>query len=267
MPEFTGNLRLASDPTTSVAADVVVEADRLVLNSGASQIGDWKRKEVDIDVSAEGFRLRADGEDLILDVTDPDGFAAAVGIPAFEPRRDDPVAAGPRRAKSSKGKKGRGPFPTADSLSSRFSSLRQRSAAGYDDDSTMRRSLVSPLLASAVLVALGALLGWGPYHLIGDTTFPFARVVAGVAAVAAAVGIYLASRRHQRASGVPVIAAAAVLSLLALYAYANEAGLRIGFLVSFLGVAGLGALGVVAMTGWGATPRNGPTPEEDGPER
>jgi hypothetical protein len=262
MSEFTGNLRLARDPTTSVAADVVVEADRIVLNSGTSQIGDWGRQEVDIDVSVDGFRLRADGEDLILDVTDPEGFAAAVGIPAFQPHRDDP-APGPRRAKSATGKKGRGPFPTADSLSSRFSSLRQRSAAGYDDDSTMRRSLVSPLLGSAVLVALGALLGWGPYHLIGDTTFPFARVVAGVAAVAAAIGIYLASRRHRRASGVPVIVAAAVLSLLALYAYANEAGLRIGFLVSFLGVAGLGALGGVAMTRWGATPRRGNGADED----
>ncbi len=267
MPEFTGNLRLASDPTTAVAADVVVEADRLVLNSGTSQIGDWGRQEVDIDVSADGFRLRADGEDLILDVTDPEGFAAAVGIPAFEPHRDDPAAAGPRRVKSAAGKKGRGPFPTADSLSSRFSSLRQRSAAGYDDDSTMRRSLVSPLLGSAVLVALGALLGWGPYHLIGDTTFPFARVVAGVAAVAAAIGIYLASRRHRRASGVPVIVAAAVLSLLALYAYANEAGLRIGFLVSFLGVAGLGALGAVAMTRWGATPRRGNGADENTRQR
>ncbi len=256
MPEFTGSVRLASDPTTSVTADVVIDDVHLVVSSGPAQIGDWTRQEIEIDAAADGFRLHADGEDLILDVTDPEGFAAAVGIPAFEPHRDEPAPSGPRRVKSAAGRGGRRPFPTADSLSSRFDDLRQRSAAGYGDDTTLRPMLVWPLLGSAALLGLGALLGWGPFHLIGDTGFPLARVVGGAAALGAAAGVYLASRRHQRATGVPLIVAAAVLALLAIFAYANEAGLHIGFLLSFVGVAGLGALGGIAMTSWGTTPRH-----------
>jgi len=259
MPEFTGSLRLAGDPTIAVTAEVMIDDEHLVVRSGPAQIGDWARQEIEIDASAEGFRLRADGEDLILDVTDPEGFAAAVGIPAFEPHRDEPAESGtlrdepaesgPRRIKPAAGRRGRRPFPTADSLSSRF-------AAGYRDDTTLRPILVWPLLGSAMLLGVGALLGWGPFHLIGDSTFPLARVVGGVAAVAAVIGVYLASRHHQRSGGVPVIVAAAVLSLLVLYAFANEAGLHIGFLLSFIGVLGLGALGGIAMTDWGTTPRH-----------
>lgn len=257
MPEFTGSLRLASDPATSVVADVVVDNDRLVLSAGSSQIGDWARREIDISVSSEGFRLRADGEDLILAITDPAGFAEAVGIEPFDPRRDGGTESGPQRARPAAGRRGgRVPFPTADSLSSRFTKLRQRSAVGYRDDTTLQQVFVWPLVGSAALLALGALLGWGPFHLIGDTSFPLARLLAAVAAVAAAVGVYLSFRSHMRPTGVPMIVASSSFSLLVIYAYANEAGLRIGFLLSFIGAIGLGALGGIAMTDWGATPRH-----------
>ena len=78
MPVFEGKLRVPGQYGSDVGGSVAVENGRLVVVVGAHQIGDWPSAEVSVVPEPGGFHLRAGGEELIIQVTDPAGFAKAL---------------------------------------------------------------------------------------------------------------------------------------------------------------------------------------------
>jgi hypothetical protein len=78
MPVFEGKLRVPGQYGSDVGGSVAVENGRLVVVIGAHQIGDWPASEVSVVPEPGGFHLRAGAEELIIQVTDPAGFAEAL---------------------------------------------------------------------------------------------------------------------------------------------------------------------------------------------
>lgn len=78
MPVFEGKLRVPGQYGSDVGGSVTVENGRLLVVVGDHQIGDWPAAEVSIVPEPGGFHLRAGGEELIIQVTDPAGFAEAL---------------------------------------------------------------------------------------------------------------------------------------------------------------------------------------------
>jgi hypothetical protein len=73
MAQFNGSLRLPGD-SHALAATVQVQEGRLQVASGEHVIGDWDLHAVNISRIPEGIRLAAEGEVLLLDLSDPVGF-------------------------------------------------------------------------------------------------------------------------------------------------------------------------------------------------
>jgi hypothetical protein len=73
MAQFNGSLRLPGD-SHALAATVHVQEGRLQVASGEHVIGDWDLHAVNISRIPEGIRLAAEGEVLLLDLSDPVAF-------------------------------------------------------------------------------------------------------------------------------------------------------------------------------------------------
>ncbi len=88
MGRFKGWLRLPDDdPAQAVHVEIDLDDERITIRSEAGvEIGSWSLDEVGVHAEDDGFRLRVEGEHIVL-VTEDDGrFALALGMAAGSPR-------------------------------------------------------------------------------------------------------------------------------------------------------------------------------------
>jgi hypothetical protein len=242
MPNFSGSLSLAQDPANAVRADINVVDNRLTIQAAGDSLGDWPLAEIVIVPADSGFRVRADGEDLLLTTGDDHAFAEAVGVPPPQPQ-DNGAKATPARTKKT---------------SKRFAIPRQRKVKRpqtWVNEETLRDEVAYALFGAAVLLLIGAALPWGETRLVDGDGFPWARALTVLAALTAGVGAFIAWRQGQRITGTAVAAGACFVALLVLYFYANAAGVGIGFVVAMLAIMPLAAAAGLGLSRWGEPPR------------
>ena len=135
---------------------------------------------------------------------------------------------------------------------SRFEALRTRSAENYSDENVLSTPLTMAMFFTAIALVLGTLLSWGIYEL--SDSFPVERLVSAVAAFAVAGGAYLGWRQDRRIAGSIFALGGGILALAAVYAYAREADIGIGFLLATAGAVAAVVLGIVGVTRFGHGP-------------
>ena len=80
MSAYQAWLRVIGDEEPPIGVDIDLTDDRLVVTAGDVELGDWSRDEVRISALQDGFHLRAEGEEVVLDVTDDARFALDLGL-------------------------------------------------------------------------------------------------------------------------------------------------------------------------------------------
>lgn len=78
MSGFTAALKVNGD-TEPLEARLEVENGRLIISAANQSIGDWNLEDLDIGRTPEGFRFEVEGEELLLEVSDPLAFEEAIG--------------------------------------------------------------------------------------------------------------------------------------------------------------------------------------------
>ena len=86
MGQFQGSLRLPGD-SRPLPATVQLSDGRLQVASGEHVIGDWPVDAIDISHVPEGIRVKAEGEVLLLEISDRDAFAQAAASLTQKPKR------------------------------------------------------------------------------------------------------------------------------------------------------------------------------------
>jgi hypothetical protein len=86
MGQFQGSLRLPGD-SRPLPATVQLGDGRLQVASGDHVIGDWPVEAIDISHVPEGIRVKAEGEVLLLELSDRDAFAQAAASQTQKPKR------------------------------------------------------------------------------------------------------------------------------------------------------------------------------------
>jgi hypothetical protein len=86
MGQFQGSLRLPGD-SRPLPATVQLGNGRLQVASGDHVIGDWPVEAIDISHVPEGIRVKAEGEVLLLELSDRDAFAQAAASQTQKPKR------------------------------------------------------------------------------------------------------------------------------------------------------------------------------------
>lgn len=90
--ETNGTVRMRGEDGPGVAVHVVAGDGHLSIWSGSELVGEWDLEEIGIHVLQEGFAIRAEGEEMVLKVTDEVGLADEMGLAATTPRLARKVA-------------------------------------------------------------------------------------------------------------------------------------------------------------------------------
>ena len=59
---------------------VDLSEDRLKMTAGEIEVADWPRDEIRISALLDGFHIRAEGEEVVLDISDDARFALDLGL-------------------------------------------------------------------------------------------------------------------------------------------------------------------------------------------
>ena len=80
MTVFDGSLRMLGEPGTAIRVQIDLTEERLRLLSGNAEIGDWALDEIVANAQPDGIHVRAEGQELVLDLTEDAEFAVALGL-------------------------------------------------------------------------------------------------------------------------------------------------------------------------------------------
>lgn len=80
MTSFDARLRLLSHPGFPLGVEVDLTDERMVVTAGGSEIGDWALGEIRVFSRPDGFHVQAEGEEMVLNVSDSAGFAHEIGL-------------------------------------------------------------------------------------------------------------------------------------------------------------------------------------------
>lgn len=80
MSTYEASLRMLGESGPGLPVVVDLRDDRLEIRSGDVEIGDWSRDEVRVNADIDGIHLRAEGEEVILDLAKDAEFALEIGL-------------------------------------------------------------------------------------------------------------------------------------------------------------------------------------------
>lgn len=102
MTVYDARLKIEGEDSPPLAVLVDLTGDHLTMSIGEEEVADWAREEMRISAMPDGFHIRAEGESIILDVSDDARFAVELGLRNAHPalrqrmaalmRSDEPTA-------------------------------------------------------------------------------------------------------------------------------------------------------------------------------
>ena len=78
MTAFDARLRILGETGFPLGVEVDLTDERMVVTTGGNPIADWSLHDIAIYPTASGYRVDAEGEEVILNFTDSKGFASAI---------------------------------------------------------------------------------------------------------------------------------------------------------------------------------------------
>ncbi|HEX5695056.1 MAG TPA: hypothetical protein VFZ15_01630 [Acidimicrobiia bacterium] len=87
MSSFSARLRLPGRSRLPLGVEVDIHHERLTLTAGDREVGAWPLEKLEVASQPDGFYIKIDGDLLVLDVADPNRFAAEMGIDREPPKR------------------------------------------------------------------------------------------------------------------------------------------------------------------------------------
>lgn len=80
MSAYEARLRMSGDGEPPLGVEIDLSDGRLTVTAGDVRVGDWSRDEIRISALQDGFHLRAEGEEVIIEVEDDAQFAVDLGL-------------------------------------------------------------------------------------------------------------------------------------------------------------------------------------------
>lgn len=85
MPTFEGRLRVEGDTGPEIGVEIDLNGERLKVAAGEVEIADWSLEEIRVAALQDGFHVRAEGEEVVLEVEDDGHFAIDLGLKTAHP--------------------------------------------------------------------------------------------------------------------------------------------------------------------------------------
>jgi hypothetical protein len=85
MTAYEAHLQIEGESSEAIPVTVDLTDGHLTLNIGDEQVADWRREDMRIQALPDGFHIRAEGESVILGVTEEAKFALELGLKNAHP--------------------------------------------------------------------------------------------------------------------------------------------------------------------------------------
>jgi hypothetical protein len=85
MSAYEAQLRMEGTREAPVHVLVDLTDDRMTMSIGGEEIADWSRNEIRVSALPDGFHIRAEGEAIVLDVSEDARFALDLGLKNAHP--------------------------------------------------------------------------------------------------------------------------------------------------------------------------------------
>ncbi|MFZ0013042.1 MAG: hypothetical protein WAL25_02895 [Acidimicrobiia bacterium] len=93
MTAYDARLKIEGEDSPPLAVTVDLTGDHLKMIIGEEEVADWARENMRISAMPDGFHIRAEGEAVVLDVTDDARFAVELGLRNAHPALRQRMAA------------------------------------------------------------------------------------------------------------------------------------------------------------------------------
>lgn len=80
MSQYEATLFIEGTEEAPVPVVIDLSDDHMVMKIGAEEVADWPRQGLRISALPDGFHIRAEGEAIVLDVSDDAHFALELGL-------------------------------------------------------------------------------------------------------------------------------------------------------------------------------------------
>lgn len=80
MGAYEAKLRMLDDTEPPLGVEIDLTEERLTLRAGGTEVADWALDEIRVSALVDGFHVRAEGEEVILDVSEDARFALDLGL-------------------------------------------------------------------------------------------------------------------------------------------------------------------------------------------
>lgn len=85
MPQFDGLLRMPGEQGPGLGVHIDLTSELLTVRSDTTEIGSWPLSSIRVNALPDGFHLRAEGDEVILDLAHDAEFAIALGLKTAPP--------------------------------------------------------------------------------------------------------------------------------------------------------------------------------------
>ena len=85
MGSFEARLRMDGDTGAPLGVEVDLTEARMSVKTGDVEVADWDLDEIRVTALEDGFHIRAEGEMVVLDVTNDAEFAVELGLTSAHP--------------------------------------------------------------------------------------------------------------------------------------------------------------------------------------
>lgn len=82
MTSFNARLRLLGQTGLPLGVEIDLTGERMHVTADGRYVANWALRDINISSEPDGFHLEAEGEEVILHLTDEARFAVEVGIRA-----------------------------------------------------------------------------------------------------------------------------------------------------------------------------------------
>ncbi|MDH3189278.1 MAG: hypothetical protein OEM39_01355 [Acidimicrobiia bacterium] len=79
MTSFDARLRMLGHTGLPLGVEVDLTGERMTVTAGGAHVANWALKDITISSLPDGFHIEAEGEEVILNLTDEERFARAIG--------------------------------------------------------------------------------------------------------------------------------------------------------------------------------------------
>lgn len=86
MGRYDGSIRMVTPDSPVLQVQIDLDAERMRLHTDSTVLGDWALEELLIRGEDDGFHIRVEGEEAIIQTNDDPGMALEIGLRSASPR-------------------------------------------------------------------------------------------------------------------------------------------------------------------------------------